>query len=374
LLFLCSKKFIFMKRFIRNIILIFNVLAALSICISYISVYVNPAVSVLPAFLGLAYPVVLVVNIAFVIFWLMMKKWWALVSLGAIVVGWQTMSAFFQFNFDKPVEQHSEEAFKVLSYNVRLFDLYGWSKNTDTRGNIFEFIEMEDADIMCFQEYYSNPEKNLNITDTIVNKQKADFSHVVFANAEGKQYHFGVATFSFFPIVNKKEIQFENSNSICIISDLKINDDTVRVFNAHLQSVKFGFTDYNFIDSIELKDEQQQIHGVFQILRKLKAAYIIRAEQAKIIAAEINNSPYEVIVCGDFNDTPVSYVYRTIKGELTDAFIETGWGVGNTYNGLLPALRIDYILHSNKLVSYNFRKTNVKYSDHFPVITWFHFL
>ncbi len=363
-----------MKRFIRNIILIFNVLAALSICISYISVYVNPAVSVLPAFLGLAYPVVLVVNIAFVIFWLMMKKWWALVSLGAIVVGWQTMSAFFQFNFDKPVEQHSEEAFKVLSYNVRLFDLYGWSKNTDTRGNIFEFIEMEDADIMCFQEYYSNPEKNLNITDTIVNKQKADFSHVVFANAEGKQYHFGVATFSFFPIVNKKEIQFENSNSICIISDLKINDDTVRVFNAHLQSVKFGFTDYNFIDSIELKDEQQQIHGVFQILRKLKAAYIIRAEQAKIIAAEINNSPYEVIVCGDFNDTPVSYVYRTIKGELTDAFIETGWGVGNTYNGLLPALRIDYILHSNKLVSYNFRKTNVKYSDHFPVITWFHFL
>ena len=101
---------------------------------------------------------------------------------------------------------------------------------------------------------------------------------------------------------------------------------------------------------------------------RLKSAFLLRSNQAKVISAHLSKSPYPVIVCGDFNDTPISYAYRTISKGLTDAFVNSGKGFGNTLVGPIPYFRIDFVLHDKKLKSGHFRtiKTN-PLSDHHPL-------
>ncbi len=255
-----------------------------------------------------------------------------------------------------------------------LFDLYNWSKNAQTRNIILTNLAEENPDILCLQEFYTSEEKgDFNNIDTVTHLLNTKNSHVEYTITLRGNDHWGIATFTKYPIIKKGKIEFNTrSNNLCIYTDVLINTDTVRIYNMHLQSISFTKADYKFMDQIQsdTTDTKDEVEKSKSILRRLKRAFVKRATQSEIIATHIETCPYKVIVCGDFNDTPASYVYNTIRGDLKDAFIESGSGFEQTYAGKFPRFRIDYILHSKEFNSKNYHHITETQTDHYPVVSY----
>ncbi len=359
------------RAFFLKIQLYVNIGVVIALILSYLSRFISPVDFVWLAFLGLGYPFILFVNIVFVIYWLIRRKLFFLISLIAILLGGKNLSNTFTFTVSDYKPKSNAKQIKVLSYNVRLFNLYQWSDDKKAKKKIFAFLKYQQPDIMCFQEFYSKGNDSLSNAMVISRMPNAKYHHIEYGGNNEKKFNFGIATYSSYPIVNKGVLHSKNNRVVSIFSDIKINNDTIRIYNNHLASVHLGYEDYNLIDSFQEKDEHEQMYGVIGIFRKLEKAYTKRAIEAEIIAENINNSPYKVIVCGDFNDPPVSYSYRKIRGKLTDAFLESGNGFENTYVSKLFPFRIDYILHSKSLKSYKFQTSGIDYSDHFPIMCIF---
>lgn len=352
----------------KKIIFILNILFSFSLLLSYLAGYINPSVFYPIAFFGLAYPFILAANIFFVLLWLLAWKKQIFVSLFTITIGWTHLGKFIEINLDKTTNQNSP-GIKVMSFNVRVFDLYNWTGNTKTRNKIFDLVKDESADIICFQEFFYSEKKDyFNTLDTLRQLQEAKFFHTEFTKTVLDTHHFGIATFSKFPIINKGKVELASiGNNLCIFSDIKINSDTVRIYNAHLASLHFAKSDYKFLDEIAQVETGEQMKGIRQILKRIKIALIKRSAQADAISKHVSESPYRVIFCGDFNDTPLSYAYSTISNNLKDAFVESGNGIGATYIGKISPFRIDYILHSESLVSLGFETIPEELSDHYPI-------
>ncbi|HSI91383.1 MAG TPA: endonuclease/exonuclease/phosphatase family protein, partial [Adhaeribacter sp.] len=153
---------------------------------------------------------------------------------------------------------------------------------------------------------------------------------------------------------------------LCIFTDLKVNGDTIRVYNAHFQSNRLRREDYEFLGNP--REEKEKWLASKNILNRLKTGTIKRSNQVDVVASHIAASPYPVIICGDFNDPPSSYTYNRLRANLKDAFVESGRGFGNTYNGLIPLLRIDYILHHRRFRSSGFQVIKQDLSDHYPIM------
>ena len=339
--------------------------------LSYLSPFVNPKNFWLISFFGLAYPVLLVVNGLFVIFWGLQWKRKALFSLIVILAGWLNIGKTAQVNINNsaPGNTDSTTIFKVMSYNVRLFNLYNWTNNKETTNKIFDLLQEESPDIICFQEFYHSDKKDYFATiDSLKKILKAKNYHVEYTIVKRGTGHWGMATFSSYPIIKKEKISFGGKfNNICIYSDIKIGNDTIRVYNLHLSSIGLSPEDYELINDISDYKDSNEIKRTTGVLRRLKRAFVKRAKQTNLITENLKNCPYPIVVCGDFNDTPVSYSYKKIADNLNDAFIESGNGFGKTYIGKLPSFRIDYILHSKDLKSYEFLTLPDTLSDHYPV-------
>jgi endonuclease/exonuclease/phosphatase family metal-dependent hydrolase len=268
-------------------------------------------------------------------------------------------------------DEANSKMLKVMSYNVKVFDLYNWSNNKKTRSQIFGLIEDESPDIACFQEFVHRDKSDFATTDSLKKRIKFPYANVEYTSHGRQEYHFGIAIFSKYPIINSQRLDFGyKGNNACIFSDIKVGADTFRIYNMHLQSIAFSKDDYKYAEDLQKSTETQDIEKSKNIIKRLKKAFITRARQAEIIHESIESSPYPVIVCGDFNDTPASYTYNTISKGLNDAFIQSGTGLGKSYAGAFPSFRIDYILFSDKFKSHEFRTIKEELSDHFPVVTY----
>lgn len=353
---------------LKKLLFILNILFAVPLLLSYLTTHISPAVFYPVAFLGLAYPFLIAANVIFICFWLIAWKKQVFISLIAILSGWNHLGKFIELNL-KPQHQEREKGIKIMSFNVRVFDLYNWTGNTETRNKIFELIREEAPDIICFQEFFYSEKKDyFNTRDTLLQFQEAKNVHAEYTKTVLDTHHFGIATFSRFPIVGKGKVALASmGNNLCIFSDIKINGDTFRIYNAHLASIHFARSDYKFLDEIAQVETGEQVKGIRQIIKRIKVALIKRASQADAISKHISESPYRVIFCGDFNDTPLSYAYSTISNNLKDAFVESGNGTGATYIGKFSPFRIDYILHSKSLVSSGFETIPEELSDHYPI-------
>ena len=359
-----------MRTFLTKIVFRINIVAALLLLLSCLSVYITPQFFWPVAFLGLAYPFLLVTNIAFAVLWAIKWKRQFFLSFLAIALGYTFFIRIIQihtpWNHKKQTNIHT--SFKILSFNVRLFNLYNWTPNNRGGHEIIKFTEKEAPDIICFQEFYTREKGTYSEAEIFKNLPKNKYRHIKYTFSKKGVSNFGIATLSRYPIISKGEIPFDNTYNACIYSDLRIGNDTIRVYNNHLQSVRFLKQDYDFIDTLKLKYDSRNFIGFLDITFRLKQAFVKRAQQAKKIAAHIKSSPFPVIVCGDFNDSPVSYTYQKIQKNLVDAFMESGTGFGNTYLGKFPSFRIDYILHDKNLSSSNYRSPKIELSDHYPVV------
>lgn len=347
--------------------MICNHIFAVALLISYLAPHVSPENFWFIAFFGLAYPVILIINLIFVIYWAGQLKKRAAYSLVIIIAGWTQLVGYAQISFNK-IPDKSKKTIKVMSYNVKVFDLYNWTHNIETRSKMFELISDESPDILCFQEFFSRDSSKLDNLDSIIKFQKAKFVHVEYTTTVKRIHHWGIATFSSYPIIRKGRIDFGyKSNNICIYTDIKMGNDTIRIYNMHLQSIGFHADDYKYAEDLQKDLENEDVEHSKSIFKRLKRAFVKRSQQADLIEQSIASSPYSVIVCGDFNDTPASYAYNTISKNLMDSFIESGSGFGRSYVGVFPSFRIDYILHSKTFTAYNYRTIREELSDHFPV-------
>lgn len=357
---------------LRTILIVSSILSICALLLSYLSVFVHPeTLRYLPIF-GLGYLVIIGIHVLLLIIWIFVKsRVWLLIMLGAIVLGGNLHFRSISVGMDDENTLQSQE-YKVLSYNVRLFDLYNQSpeKALENREFMFKYLEASNADIYCFQEFYQqNDSKDFDNKQRLIKRLKTPYHHARLSVSDYQKQSFGVAIFSKYEIVSQGEVSFdevEKTYNFCIYVDIVTKKDTVRIYNVHLQSIHFQRDDYALFneENPQASDENSQ---AFKLLNKVLDAYPIRAEQAKKLTQHMKNSPFPIIVCGDFNDAPMSYTYNQFHRFLDDAFLNTSFGIGRTYAGKVPAGRIDYIFHDQSMGSSNFVIQKETVSDHFAI-------
>ena len=356
-----------MRKILHRTFLVINIIFALAMLVAYLSVSINPEDFALPAFFGLAYPYILLINIVIAVVWAVNLRYEALLSVVIIAIGFTHFTNYIRLF--KP-HRDKQNTFKVLSYNIRLFNYFEGNGVENSEKQILSLIRSQQPDIICFQELFFNGdanEKDQEIKKALGGKY---YSHLKFFG-RGRNKFYGIATYSKFPIVGKGEIIHPGSASLSIYTDFAIATDTFRIFNNHLQSFRLMRTGSSFVEELVDSDDKQTLNEIRTVSRSLREGFKKRALQAQVVKNYISRSPYPVIVAGDFNDTPVSYSYTKIRKGLNDAFVRSGYGAGFTYRGNYPPNRIDYILYGNSLVSTNFSIIRVKYSDHYPIVAWF---
>ena len=369
----------------KNLFIFLNIIALLVLALSCLATYIEPTVFWQLSFIGFAFPIVLIINFLFLPGWLLAGKRFALIPLIAIVFTWKFIHGTFAFNF---IGNNHESGIKLMTWNVKAFDLYNWSHNTEARNNMMALIKKQNPDVLCLQEFYNNSEvfHNLEYLRDTLGYQYCYFPPAVetskpaLSKTQKLQWHnrpliqqWGVATFSKFPITDSGKVDFGKtlSNS-CIYTDLNVKGKTVRLYNVHFQSIHLGSQDYTALDSLE-DAQKTQWTSLKSIMKKMKLAYKRRSIQANAVAQSMQAYEGSKMVCGDFNDVPVSYTHHTISQNLQDAFVAKGKGFSPTFSNKLPVFRIDYVLLDEAFKINSYRVVRKELSDHYPVVVSFVF-
>jgi len=343
-----------------------NLAALVPLLLAYAAANFSPNAMGYLALFGLAYPFSILANCLFILIWIFRKPSYALISACCILLGLNHFTSFFQVSMQGSINEQANHL-KVLSYNVHVFDVFNKKNGSETRDAIYDLLKREQADVICFQEFYqSEKSKSFPTRDTLIKFLPSKYYHERYTHAISGQQYFGVVTLSKYPIAERGHVPFATDvNNFCIYTDIIKNSDTVRVYNAHLQSIRFKKEDYDLANG---KTEQHEIDDAGKrIARRLKNAFVKRQEQVDRIARHMKECRYPIVLCGDFNDPPVSYAYCTLSRDLKDSFKECGNGIGNTYIGAFPSFRIDYILHSPTFETIEYSTLPEKLSDHHAV-------
>lgn len=355
-----------MRTFLKFVVVYSGSIVAIALVLSFLSTFVSPAVFWPLAYFGLAFPVLLVLNAVVFVLLVIKRKKSVIIPLLAFIICLEPASNFFQFRFHTPENKFEHRDLKILTYNVHLFNLINWNNTPDQLLEIISFIKMEKPDIVCLQEFCLT---NSSAVQKRIKMLYADYPyrHICYS-ISSKKYNFGIVTLSKYPIVNRKGFPFEKTANASIYSDIKINNDTIRLYNSHLQSTRLREKNLNLLIYQKFQNNNKRMDEIKDINSRLKLAFEKRANQVDMVAEARDKSPYPVIMVGDYNDPPISYSYRKMRGNLIDSFKEMGVGIGSTYIGLFPTLRIDYVFHSPLIKAIGYTSPHVDYSDHYPVV------
>jgi len=307
------------------------------------------------------------VQFGFVIFWITRRKWLFLISLGVLLLSFPAVNRVFTLPLHKNhLVAEEKPIIKLLTYNVAIF---GGEKEFD---NIMKIIENADADIVCLQEFGFYTRHNLLTEYQVLSRfsKTYPYRHLWYKNQRNNM-SWGVATFSKYPIIHKEKIEYSSDYNVSIYSDVVIKLDTVRIFNNHLESNKLTMGDVKHYKSLSDDFSHEKLWRITEKFSyKLGAAYRVRAKQARAIKSSIDESPYPVVVCGDFNDVPQSYAYRTIAKNLNDVKTTTGWGYNYTFNANCMLVDIDHVLVSKQdIAPLRYSIIRKPFSDHYPVLS-----
>ncbi len=334
--------------------------------ISYLAPVVNPATLWPVAFFGLAYPPMLLIAIILMVYWLLRKPVYMLLSLGTILIGYNVLlnNVGFRFSGSNAV---SPNAIKIITYNVHSFKPFGQDNDANTRHSILDMLTTQDADVIVFQEFLSRKRGQYALVDSMVKLMKS--SHYYFKPIHSSETEdIGMAIFSKFPVERTGVITLTGgrSDNQCIFADFKRENKTFRVYNVHLQSVQFDSEDYRYLDTVSKKGKPS-VGASKRLGGKLKNAFIKRSQQVFKVKEDAAACKYPYVIAGDFNDTPTSFAVNRMAYGLKNAFREKGSGLGRTYNGSFPNYQIDYVMASPQFDVAAYRVVEKKLSDHYPL-------
>lgn len=333
--------------FFNKVIFIFNSILSIILIIGFILPYIAPKKVPILSVLTLGLPILLILNLLFLIYWGIQLKKQIWLSFIFFIIGLPFLKLLYKVS-DTVIEPETSDVV-ILSYNVHLFNKFDWMPDTDVTADIKTFINEVNPDIICLQEF--TPVKKTLFPDY-------KYKHIV---TKGKNIESGLAIFSKYPIINKGNLDFSNTYNNAIYADINIKGKKIRVYTIHLESLGIA-SDIN--SEIEMIDENKYR----KVFKKVQKAFIDQQEQAESILQHRDNLEIPVIICGDMNNSAFSYAYNTIRGGLNDAFVEAGKGFGKSYDFKLFPFRIDYILadptfHIKAFTTHD----TLKKSDHFPV-------
>lgn len=333
--------------FLNKILFFLNNVVALLFMAALSLPYIPPKSFPLLSIMSLTVPFLLSAHVLFIVYWLLsgLKKQ---VLLSALCIFLAIALSFFPYKFNSK-EVVSGGSFAVMNFNVRLFNKYKWIDADDIPEKISDFIKKEAPDIITFQEF-----------------QKGNVAFVrypyTYEKLNGGKKGSGLAIFSKYRIINKGSLDFEDSHNNAIFIDVLKNDDTLRIYNVHLES--FGIRP----DSVDLNLNEVKSK---KLIYRLKRSFTKQQDQVEKLKAHFLQNPYKTIISGDFNNTAFSWAYRKLKADMNDTFIEAGKGFGKTYSFNRYPLRIDFILADQHFKVNQHKNFEIRLSDHEPVMARF---
>lgn len=315
--------------------------------LSYVLPYVFPKKFPLISVLSLTVPVFIMVNAVFMLYWLLQLKRQFLLSFLILLVGYKYVGAMYRLS---GVSESSEEgAIKLMTYNVRIFNAYNWLESEDVPEKIIELVNKESPDVLCVQEFHHKQEDAFN--------RNYPYQFIKYTTTKNKT---GQAIFSRYPIVERGSLEFPKTGNNAVFVDIVKERDTVRIYNLHLESLHMVPAKEHII-----------VENPEMLYKRMGKAFALQHDQVEIFDAHRKACKYKIVVAGDFNNTPYSYVYKRIKGGMNDTFIEKGNGFGRSYDFDYFPLRIDFILTDPDIKILAHKNYKEKLSDHYPVMATF---
>ncbi len=322
-------------------------------CLFVIALFLSSLVPFIPSdsfpylsLLGLGVPILQSLNLFFVLYWILVKRINSIPSALVLLFSYAIFGPSFRINFSK--EAIKSEDLKVMSFNVRAFNRLGRIKNPNSFEDTFQFISKEDPDIICFQE--------MDV------RRRKDFTQYPYQSIKYKGLvdRSILGIISKYPIVGEGTLDWPNTGNNGAFVDILYKNDTIRIYNLHLESFKFHPKTGTILS---------EISG--SLLNRLNVTFRKQAEEAKLFLEHRASVFHKIILCGDFNNTQFSYVYNLIKGDMNDSYIEKGQGLGRTYKSLGLPFRIDFIMADPGFEVREHKNYNERFSDHYPVMASF---
>ena len=331
----------------HKLIYFVNICFGLAILASYIAPWINPESFEYVSLFGLFFPFLVFANLVFVLFWLYKKPKKALLSVVCLLLGWSSIGGMIQFGNS---ETSDKEAIKILSYNLRGLYIKNSDKKTVNDFTQFFHNKQRDIDVFCFQEKGQRDETIL---------------HEILGSTGYVGSKFGTAIYSKHPVLNKGIIKIGGNTGETVWADIKFPTGIARVYSFHLSSNLISKRTDALLEEAELNEETWS--GFKGILRSYTSHSVKRKQQLDILMDHVRKSPHPVILAGDMNDVPQSYVYRLFTKNRQDSFRSKGNGMGVSFGDTYPFLRIDYILPDHRFEVLHHEVKNEPFSDHFPI-------
>jgi endonuclease/exonuclease/phosphatase family metal-dependent hydrolase len=360
------------RLFVKKFSIFLNVVGAFIFLVASIAPYLHPEKWWYISFLGLGFAGLLIGLLLFMIYWLFFKPRYMLISLVALIFGWKSIAVFFAVHpATSFTEKKQSSALRIVHWNVARFT--EWKRNNNkgsqTRLKMLDLIKKQNADVMCFQEFFTSTDSTYyNNLEQVMETMGYPYFFYSWDDYDDEQWG-GQIIFSKHPIIDSSKNRFPRPGTpeSILHADILFNRDTIRIFTTHMQSYRLRKEDYRRIEQIRNR-EDSIIENSKSIFSKLKRATILRSKQADMLKKELLSSPHPYVLTLDMNDVPNSYTYFTIREDLQDAFLQKGFGIGRTFNGLSPTLRIDYIFASNDFSVQQFKRIARDMSDHYMLV------
>lgn len=329
-------------NFINKIIFLINNIFAVLLLLSFLVPYIKPSSFSLAPIIGLTIPALFFINVLFVIYWIIIgfRKQF-LLSAFVLLLAYFFSTPIYKFSSDSG--KNSSKSLKIMSYNVRKFNTKRWINDTSIPTKISDFIRQENPDILALQEFVTTE-------STVI-----DYPYVY--NPKVGRHTSGLALYSKYPVVNQGKVFSKKHEDRIIFIDILKNNDTLRIYNFHLQSL-----------GLVPEEEYLGQKNSDRLIGRLKKAFKAQQEQLLPLKEAQNKHTIKTILVGDMNNTAYSWAYKNLKGNLKDSYLKKGSGFGKTYNFRGFPLRIDYILADEKLEVLNHKNYEVTYSDHYPIM------
>ncbi|MFI3287302.1 MAG: endonuclease/exonuclease/phosphatase family protein [Rikenellaceae bacterium] len=355
------------SKIIKLILIVVTALLVSSLLCAIVAGGVDPRETVWLQFFAMAIPFIYLALCFVLIIWILLwHRTMIFVSLGVLLATSFSVGGFVQLEWGKkyPGEKKTAEELTLVSYNTHCMGNFDDSK--ERLSEICNRLDSLDSDIICFQEFMVRDSSELAIVDELFDK----YAYRIYQKnpTESLSGYTGRIILSKYPLSRRRNYNSGDYGSGFTSCDMVHLGDTIRIFNCHLQTT--GFNKINKEQSV-----MKFLEGDSTKIQSQKTASIMaenfreRAAQADTLSQKIESFKNGVLVIGDFNATPMSYTYETIKGDLSDAFRDAGDGYGSTYREMGGFFRIDYVLYNSSLYECeSYQSPDWTYSDHKPVI------